>query len=209
MSSMLSHGLPERLSCSLVEGLLKHAAPCSVFYVHPANRDKIPCFISGYRVCLLSGQEGGGVLFLRPESSQMRLQLTDAASGVSSRRPCFVPIEGMHRAVTTDSQGCVAPHLVRVRVLGVVDEYGVVKSRGLGGEGFPQPEHQAFLFPHGVRHVVTEREVPPSPERGLTISGLYGGRTAILEPMTRHSGDLRGVPILSPRDGEPLATAWV
>lgn len=209
MNTVVSHGLPPRLGHSQHEGFLKHAARCSVFHVHPGNRDKIPCFVSGYRVCLLAGHEDAGIVFLRPERDQMRLQLTEAASGVSSMRPCFVPIEGMHRSITTDARGCVAPHLIRVRVLGVVDEYGVVQGRSLNRDGFPQSEQGAFLFPHGVRHRVTEREGPHSLERGLVMSGLYGGRTAILEPMTRQSADLRGVPVICPRTGEPVATTWV
>lgn len=208
MNPSLSQGLPPRLGSAQLEGLLRNAAPCTFYHVHPANRDKIPCFISGYQVCLLAGQEEAGIVFLRPESHHLKLQLTDAASGVSSTKPCFIPIDGMHRAITTDAHGCAAPHLLRVRILAVVDEYGVARGRGSGGDGFPQQGYEAFLFPHGIRHSATERECSYEPHRGITISGLYGGRTATLEPLKPRLGEVRGIPVLCPRTGEPVATSW-
>lgn len=209
MISLVSHGLPPRLGQSQLEGLLQHAAPCSVYHVHPANHDRIPCFVSGYRVCLLEGDEGGGVLLLKPGQEHMKLQLTDAASGVSSTRPCFVPINSMHSAITTDSCGCAAPHLVRVKILGVVDEDGLVKGAGSKGEGFPQPGHETFLFPQGVRHFTTENGMSSIPKVGLRLTGLCGGRVTVLEPRMNHSAEIRGVPVLCRRTGEPIATAWI
>ena len=208
MNPSLSNGLPQRLGGSQHEALLKHAAPSTFFHVHPGNTDKIPCFISGYKVCLLAGQEGAGMVFLRPEREYLNLQLTDAASGVSSTRPCFVPIDGMHRAVAADAYGCAAPHLIRVRIMGVIDEYGVVQGRGFGNEGFPQTGQDAFLFPQGIRHSVTERENCEPPESGLKISGLFGGRTATLAPLRHSSHDHRGIPVLCPRTGDLVATMW-
>jgi hypothetical protein len=209
MNITVTNGLPPRLGMNQHEGLLRQAAPCSFYHVHPANRDRIPCFISGYRVCLLDGQEGNGVLLLRPERDNLKLQLTEAASGVSSYRPCFVPIDSMHRGVTTESSGCAAPHLVRVKILGVVDEDGIVKTEGQRGDGFPQPGHEAFLFPQGVRHFTTENGVRDVPAVGVRLSGLCGGRITILEPLKKACGEARGIPILCDRTGAPTATAWV
>jgi hypothetical protein len=209
MNITVSNGLPPRLGMNQHEGLLRHAAPCSFYHVHPANHDRIPCFISGYRVCLLDGQEGNGVLLLRPEGDQIKLQLTEAASGVSSSRPCFVPIDSMHRGVTTEPFGCAAPHLIRVKILGVVDEDGTLKTEGRSGEGFPRPGHEAFLFPQGVRHFTTEKGGCVTPDVGVRLSGLCGGRITTLEPRMNPGGEVRGVPILCHRSGEPTATAWV
>ncbi len=209
MSALLFQGLPARLGHHQLEGLLRHAAPCSVYHVHPANHDRIPCFVSGYRVCLVEGEEGSGVLLLKPGQEHMKLQLTDAASGVSSTRPCFVPIDSMHRAITTDSSGCAAPHLVRIKIFGVVDEDGLVMRAGSTGAGFPQPGHETFLFPHGLRHFTSENGVSSIPKVGLRISGLCGGRVTVLEPRMNYSAEIRGIPVLCRHSGEPIATAWI
>lgn len=139
----------------------------------------------------------------------MKLQLTDAASGVSSTRPCFVPIDSMHSAITTDSSGCAAPHLVRVKILGVVDEHGVLKGAGSKGEGFPQSGHETFLFPQGLRHFTTEIGRSSIPKVGLRLTGLCGGRVTVLEPRTNHNAEIRGIPVLCRHTGKPIATAWI
>lgn len=209
MNAPQSYGLPARLGYNQLKGLSRYAATCSCYHVHPLNHDRIPCFISGFKVCLLEGQEGSGVLILRPEGDQLKMQRTDAASGVSSSRPCFVPIDSMHTGVTTESSGCAAPHLIRVKIFGVVDQDGILKEEGRRGDGFPQPGHEAFLFPGGFRHLTSEGSGRALPQVGLRLSGLFGGRVTILEPLMNRAEGPRGVPILSPRTGEPVATAWL
>lgn len=208
MDVSVTHGLPARLGASQHESLLRHAAPCSFYYVHPNNEDKIPCFISGFKVCLLEGSEDRGVVILRPPSQDICLQTTEAASGVSNTKPCFVPIDGMHRGVSTDARGCEAPHLVRVKVFGVVDEYGVVDTAPSRG-GFPGAGQEAFLFPHGMRHHSSERGLSPDIAHGLTITGLYGRRTTQLVPLLNREQELRGVPVISSRSAQPSHVAWL
>lgn len=209
MNPSISHGLPPRLGSSLHEAMLRHAAPCSFYQVHPSNQDKIPCFISGFKVFLLEGSEDLGVVLLRPPARDIRLQLTEAASGVSNTKPCFVPIDGMHRGVSVDARGCEAPYLVRVKVWAVVDEYGVVSGVGSLRDGFPGGGQEAFLFPHGMKHYASERQISPDVTAGVTMTGLCNGRSAQLVPLLDRSTEVRGVPVLSAQATQPRRVAWL
>ena len=209
MDASLSHGLPPRLGIAQHEAMLRHAAPCSFYLVHPNNTDKIPCFISGFKVCLVEGSEDLGVLIFRPPLQDIRLQTTEAASGVSTTRPCSVTIDGMHRGVTTDVRGCEAPNVVRIKVRAVVDEYGVVNCARASRDGFPTWGQEAFLFPNGMKHYSTERSISQDVVSGLTITGLYGGRTTQLVPLVQNTRELRGVPVISARDSQPSRIAWL
>ena len=209
MNVTLSHDLPPRLGISQHEAMLRHAAPCSFYLVHPSNSDKIPCFISGFKVCLIEGSEDLGVVILRPPPHDIRLQTTEAASGVSNSKPCFVPIDRMHRGVHTDARGCDAPHLVRVTVGAVVDEDGVVAVAGAARDGLPGGGQEAFLFPSGMKHYSTEKSMSPDIVSGLTITGLYGGRTTQLVPLLHQDRELRGVPVISVRDPQLCRIAWL
>jgi hypothetical protein len=120
-----------------------------------------------------------------------------------------VPIDGMHRGVTTDVRGCEAPHVVRIKVRAVVDEYGAVNCARASRDGFPTWGQDAFLFPNGMKHYSTERPISRDVVSGLTITGLYGGRTTQLVPLLPSTRELRGVPVISVRGSQPSRIAWL
>lgn len=208
MDVSVAHGLPARLGNSQHDALVRHAAPCSFYLVQPSNQDKIPCFISGYKVCLIEGGEDLGLVVLRPAAQEIRLQTTEAASGVCNTRPCFVPIDCMHRGVTTNARGCEAPYLVRVKIRAVVDDNGVVHASSAQGS-FPGAGQEAFLFPHGIKHYSSERGISPDIEHGLTITGLFRGRASQLVPLVNRDQGPRGIPVLPAQGGYPNHIAWL
>jgi hypothetical protein len=208
MQSMLSTALPPRLGQDCLGHLHRLAAPSTLYHVHPSNADRIPCFVSGYKVMFLAGSEERGVVILSGCGSDMHSQRTDGASGVASRRPCFVPIDGMHRDVCVDARGASEPYLVRVNVWAVIDEYGVVRHPTRTGDGFPGAGQEAYLFPNGIHHRTSEYAISPEIVMGLTVSGLCGGRSSQLTPITTPRTGLSGLPIVTLGGEQPVGRLW-
>ena len=208
MQTTLSNDLPARLGARCLENLQRLAAPTTLYHVQPGNTARIPCFVSGLKVMFLDGAEDRGVVIVKGATPDMRLQRIDGASGVASRRPCFIPIDGMHGDVSLDVRGVAAPHLVRVSVFAVIDEHGIVhRSSGLR-DSFPGAGQEAYLFPHGIHHRTGECHISPDIAHGLTMSGMIGGRTSQLTPIVGPQRDVRGVPVLGLHAHEPIRRIW-
>lgn len=206
MHAMTSTVLPPRIGHQQLEQIHRLAAPSTIFHVHPGNCDKIPCFVSGYQAFALAGDEDRGIVVVRAGDGT-RAQRTDWASGVESTRPCFVPVDGMHRDVRVDIQGEAEPFLVRVKVLAVIDEYGVVRHSSQARDGFPGAGQEAYLFPRGIHHRASDYPITTELSQGVTFNGLYAGRSARLTPLVDPRGPT-GIPVLSWYDQEPGARLW-
>ena len=200
--------LPPRLGQNHLELLERLAAPCTIYHVHPGNVDRIPCFVSGYKVFALAGSEERGVVVLHGGVDRMCAQRTDAASGVASQRPCFVPIDGMHRAVHVEAHEQADSSLLRVKVLAFVDEYGVVQSSSRVRDGFPGAGQEAYLFSRGIHHRASAYPITADLTPGVTLTGLFDRMSARLTPLTDQREGLVGIPVLSLSATEPVARLW-
>ncbi len=206
MQQITSTVLPPRIGFQQLELIQRVAAPSTIFHVHPGNSDKIPCFVSGYHAFALAGDEERGIVVVRGVEGP-RAQRTDWASGVESTRPCFVPVDGMHRDVRVDVQGESESVLVRVKVLAVIDEYGVVRQSSQARDGFPGAGQEAYLFPRGIHHRTSDYPMTTDISQGVTLNGLYGGRSARLTPLIERRS-ITGIPVLSWNAKEPVARLW-
>lgn len=191
-----------------MESLQRLAAPSTVYHVHPRNDDKIPCFLSGYTTLALSGFEDRGIILLSGGVSALSAQRIDGASGVSSRRPCLVPIDGMHPGVHVEARGEGSSRLVRVNVFAVIDDYGVVRTSSLMREGFPGADQQVFLFTQGIHHRASEYPISPDIPQGVTLSGMCGGRSSQLTPILEERSHSAGVPVIDLARGECVSRLW-
>jgi hypothetical protein len=187
--------------------LRANAAPCSVYIVHPLNKDKMPCLISGYKVCQLQGQEVQGLVLFTPLRGEQTMQHTAAASGVPLRRPLLVPIQGMHPQVPIAFEELNAPHIVRLKIAVVVDALGNPYSEQQRGE-LLGAQQEVFLFPQGITHRVTKWQDTPIPPSALKITGVNGGDTVFLQPLIDKDARPRGIPVLHPKDGAHAQVAW-
>lgn len=187
--------------------LRANAAPCSVYVVNPLNTEKIPCLISGYKVCQVHGREEQGLIIFIPPLEEQSLQPTDGASGVPLRRPLLVPIQGMHPQVPIAFAELNAPHIVRLKIAVVVDALGNPYSEQQRGE-LLGARQEVFLFPQGITHRVTKLHNTPIAPSALKITGMYGGDTVFLQPLIDKEDRPRGIPVLSPDDGKPAHIAW-
>lgn len=196
-------------ACSRVDySLLRaNAAPCSVYVVNPRNTEKIPCLISGYKVCQVHGREEQGLIVFTPPLEEQSLQPTDGASGVPLRRPLLVPIQGMHPQVPIAFAELNAPHIVRLKIAVVVDALGNPYSEQQRGE-LLGAQQEVFLFPQGITHRVTNRHDASIPPSALKITGVYGGDTVFLQPLIDRLERPRGIPVLRPKDGAHAQVAW-
>lgn len=138
----------------------------------------------------------------------MCAQRTDAASGVTSKRPCFVPIDGMNRAVHVEAHQEADSSLVRVKVLAFVDEYGVVQSSSRGRDGFPGAGQEAYLFSRGIHHRSSAYPITADLTPGVTVTGLFDGMSARLAPLAARRDGLAGIPVLSLNAHEPVGRLW-